>query len=97
MTEKNVTETLPEKSVFSRRTVLKAAGIGTAGISAAAALAACSKKEGAAELDAATVSFVFNGSADQAASWDSLFQGFKTKFPQIDFKANAIPSDSWAA
>ena len=33
----------------------------------AAALAACSKKEGAAELDAATVSFVFNGSADQAA------------------------------
>lgn len=49
MTEKNVTETLPEKSVFSRRTVLKAAGIGTAGITAAAALAACSKKEGAAE------------------------------------------------
>jgi multiple sugar transport system substrate-binding protein len=97
MTEKNVTETLPEKSVFSRRTVLKAAGIGTAGITAAAALAACSKKEGAAELDAATVSFVFNGSADQTASWDSLFQGFKTKFPQIDFKANAIPSDSWAA
>ena len=80
MTEKNVTETLPEKSVFSRRTVLKAAGIGTAGITAAAALAACSKKEGAAELDAATVSFVFNGSADQTASWDSLFQGFKTKF-----------------
>jgi len=44
MTEKNVNETLPEKSVFSRRTVLKSAGIGAAGITTAAALAACSKK-----------------------------------------------------
>ena len=98
MTDKNVSDTLPEKSVFSRRAVLKTAGIGAAGISTAAALAACSKQDSKPKaLDAATVSFVFLGSADQAKSWDALFQGFKGKFPQIDFKANAIPSDNWAA
>jgi multiple sugar transport system substrate-binding protein len=97
MTDKNVTETLPEKSVFSRRTVLKSAGIGAAGITTAAALAACSKKDdGPKDLDAATVSFVFNGSADQAKSFDALFAGFKEKYPQIDFTAQAIPSASWA-
>jgi multiple sugar transport system substrate-binding protein len=97
MTDKNVTETLPEKSVFSRRTVLKSAGIGAAGITTAAALAACSKKDdGPKDLDAATVSFDFNGSADQAKSFDALFAGFKEKYPQIDFTAQAIPSASWA-
>lgn len=97
MTDKRTNETLPEKSVFSRRTVLKTAGIGAAGITSATALAACSSEEAIAELDAATVSFVYLGSADQAASFDALFAGFRELFPQIDFKANAIPSDNWAA
>ena len=89
MTDNRTNKTLPEKSVFSRRTVLKTAGIGAAGITSATALAACSSKEAIAELDAATVSFVYLGSADQAASFDALFAGFRELFPQIDFKANA--------
>lgn len=97
MTNKSTTETLPDKSVFSRRTLFKTAGIGAAGITSAAALAACSSNDAVAELDAATVSFVYLGSADQAASFDALFAGFRELFPQIDFKANAIPSDNWAA
>ena len=97
MAHKSTTESTLEKSTFSRRTVLKTAGIGAAGITSAAALAACSSKEAAAELEAATVSFVYLGSADQAKSWDALFAGFRELFPQIDFKANAIPSDNWAA
>jgi multiple sugar transport system substrate-binding protein len=82
---------------FSRRSVFKTAGLGAAGIAGAGMLSACSNNAAAPDIKASTVSFVFLGSADQAKSWDALFQGFKRKFPQLDFKANAIPSDNWAA
>jgi multiple sugar transport system substrate-binding protein len=90
-------------SELTRRTVLKSAGIGAAGMVGASLLGAATSSQAEAfignkaAIGATTVSFVFLGSADQAKSWDALFAGFKTKFPQIDFKANAIPSDNWAA
>ncbi len=98
MAEENQESSASEKFGLSRRSLLKTAGIGVAGVASASFLASCglggSKTK---ELDAATVSFVFNGTADQAKSWDSLFEGFQSKFPKIDFKANAIASDNWAA
>jgi multiple sugar transport system substrate-binding protein len=88
---------------ISRRTVLKTAGlgVGVTGIGTAGILVGRGSKNDSAtgpkELDKSTVSFVFLGSADQAKSWDALFTGFKKKYPQVDFKANAIPSDNWAS
>jgi multiple sugar transport system substrate-binding protein len=87
---------------ISRRTVLKTAGlgVGVTGIGTAGILAGRGSKNDSAtgpkELDKSTVSFVFLGSADQAKSWDVLFTSFKKKYPQVDFKANAISSDNWA-
>jgi multiple sugar transport system substrate-binding protein len=98
MAEEIQESSAPKTFMLSRRSLLKTAGVGVAGVASASFLASCGNDESTPKaLDAATVSFVFSGTADQAKSWDSLFQGFQSNFPNIDFKANAIASDNWAA
>jgi multiple sugar transport system substrate-binding protein len=91
----------------SRRDFLKRTGYtGLTALGAGSLLAACggssttSQSTGIAAKGAkvsGNLTLVYLGTADQQKAWNSLFDLFRKKYPDVTLKAKGIPLDNWAA
>ncbi len=89
----------------SRRDFLKRTGYtGLAALGAGSVLAACgdttTQSSGPAPKGtkvSGNLTLVYMGSADQQKGWNSLFDLFRKKYPDVNLKARGIASDNWAA
>jgi multiple sugar transport system substrate-binding protein len=80
----------------SRRDALRMAGSGVLGLSGLSVLAGCGSG-GSGSDDAATLSFVYLGTAEQQKQWNDLFAQFRKEHSEIALKATGVPVDNWAA
>jgi multiple sugar transport system substrate-binding protein len=99
-------------SPFSRRKALKLLAAAAAAPSAAGLLSACgsgSKSSdksssssssgssgGSSNSKAASLTFVYLGTAEQQKQWNQLFAEFNKQHPEIKLKPQAVPSNNWA-
>ncbi|GHO42088.1 ABC transporter substrate-binding protein [Ktedonospora formicarum] len=90
----------------SRRDFLKRAGYTSlTALGTTSLLAACGTSVVAEDTKPAPkgtkisgeLTLVYMGSAQDQASWNALFNLFRSKYPDVTFKAKGIPSSSWAA
>lgn len=97
-------ETRPNRSAVSRRTLLKTTGaVGLAAaatrISKRSAFAApvirTTQNRAAAQVSG-KITLAYLGTADQAAAWDKLFAQFRQQYPNIELEAQPNAIDNWA-
>lgn len=83
---------------LSRRRALQALGL-VALTPAALSLAGCAPDGGGGGSDdplSGTLTFVYMGDADQQKAFKQLFELFNEQYPDIELKAQGIPSGNWA-
>lgn len=88
---------VPQGSNFSRRSVLRAAGL-AALVPALGGLAACGGgSTGNTTPGKASLSFLYLGDANQQAAFKQLFAEFNKQNPDITLNATGIPAGDWGS
>lgn len=95
---------LQEKQL-GRRRFLKGAGYTGLALTGSGLLAACGDQSPSGSSGIApkgtkvsgTLSLAYLGTADQQKAWNALFALFQKKYPDVQLKAQANPSNNWAS